>query len=168
MIARYILHIRKSNAKEIGGNGFCASISLAIFPYLSIFSRMLIKTPEEMIQLGREVAEKWATHVLLYGELWAGKTHFVKGFVEGKWLDPYDVQSPTYTYFHDYDGQILHVDMYRLEDEQSLVQKGILQQLQDYDMVLIERPRFTHLYADDYTIVKIEKTSPTERDVTIE
>lgn len=58
--------------------------------------------------------------------------------------------------------------MYRLEDEQSLIQKGILQQLQDYDIVLIERPRFIQLYADDYVVVKIEKTSPTERNVTIE
>lgn len=129
---------------------------------------MLINSPEEMIDLGREVAQKGATHVLLYGELGAGKTHFVKWFVDGMWLDPYDVQSPTYTYFHDYDGTILHVDMYRLEDEQALIQKWILQQLQEYDIVLIEWPKFTSLYADDYTTIKIEKTSPAQRDVSIE
>ena len=119
-----------------------------------------------MIQFGREMSQK-ATHILLYGDLGAGKTHFVKWYVQGRGLDDYQVQSPTYTYFHDYEGKILHVDMYRLEDEQAFIQKGILQQIQDYDIVLIEWPKFTHLFADGYTTIKIDKLSPTERGVTV-
>jgi tRNA A37 threonylcarbamoyladenosine biosynthesis protein TsaE len=42
---------------------------------------MRINSPEAMISFGREMANK-ANHILLYGELGAGKTQFVKGFVE--------------------------------------------------------------------------------------
>ncbi len=127
---------------------------------------MRITTPEAMIQLWRDVSQK-ATHVLLYGELWAGKTHFVKWFVEWLGIDPYKVQSPTYTYFHDYDGKVLHMDMYRLEDKDYFVQKWMLQHINDTDYVIIERPKFTELYADGYIIIEIEKVSENEREVTI-
>ena len=61
------------------------------------------------------------------------------------------------------------MDMYRLEDEDYLVKKGMVQQIQEYDYVIIERPKFTHLYADKgYTTIRIEKISDTEREVTRE
>lgn len=128
---------------------------------------MIISSPEAMIQLWKEMSQR-STHILLYGDLGAGKTHFVKWFVEGLGIDPYKVQSPTYTYFHDYDKKILHMDMYRLEDEKYFIEKWMLQHIDDYDYVLIERPKFTEKYADGYTKVMIEKISPTEREVTIE
>ena len=120
-----------------------------------------------MIQLGYEMSQK-ATHILLHGDLWAGKTHFVKWFVEGLWIDPYKVQSPTYTYFHDYDNKVLHMDMYRLEDKNYFIEKWFLQQISDFDYVVIEWPKFTDLYADWYTTIHIDKISETEREVTIE
>lgn len=127
----------------------------------------VISTPEAMIQLGYEMSQK-ATHILLYGDLGAGKTHFVKWFVEGLWTDAYKVQSPTYTYFHDYDNKILHMDMYRLEDQKYFVEKWFLQQISDFDYVVIEWPKFTDLYADWYVTIHIDKISETERAVTIE
>ena len=33
----------------------------------------------------------------------------------------------------------------------------MLQQIQDFDYVVIEWPKFEHLYADEYMRVKIEK-----------
>lgn len=128
---------------------------------------MLISSPEAMIQLWRDISQK-ANKVLLYWELWAGKTHFVKWFVEWLWIDPYKVQSPTYTYFHNYDEKILHVDMYRLEEEKYFIEKWMLQQIQDFDYVVIEWPKFEHLYADGYMRVKIEKVGEYEREVTID
>lgn len=128
--------------------------------------QMILTSPEAMIQFWKEMSQK-ATHILLYWELWAGKTHFVKGFVEWLWIDPYKVQSPTYTYFHDYDQKVLHFDMYRLEEEEYLIKKWMLQQIQDYDYVVIEWPKFEHLYAEWYTRIKIEKVWENEREVTI-
>lgn len=127
---------------------------------------MLINTPEDMILLWQEMSQK-ASKILLYGELGAGKTHFVKWFVQGLGINPYKVQSPTYTYFHDYDEKVLHFDMYRLESEKYFIQKWMLQQIEDYDYVVIEWPKYEQLYADGYTTIKIEKLSETEREVSI-
>ena len=54
--------------------------------------------------------------VLLYGELGAGKTAFVRGLVEGAGGCPEDVSSPTFVLMQEYAGRRLvhHVDLYRL------------------------------------------------------
>lgn len=53
--------------------------------------------------------------VQLFGDLGAGKTAFVRGFVEGAGLDPDEVSSPTFTIVQAYGGgRVQHVDLYRL------------------------------------------------------
>ena len=55
------------------------------------------------------------TVVLLFGDLGAGKTAFVRGFVEGAGIDPDEVSSPTFTIVQAYGGgRVQHVDLYRL------------------------------------------------------
>ena len=54
--------------------------------------------------------------VQLFGDLGAGKTAFVRGFVEGAGLDPDEVSSPTFTIVQAYGGgRVQHVDLYRLD-----------------------------------------------------
>ena len=54
--------------------------------------------------------------VLLYGELGAGKTAFVRGLATGLNIDPDEVSSPTFTLVQEYAGRLplFHVDLYRL------------------------------------------------------
>ncbi len=54
--------------------------------------------------------------VLLYGDLGAGKTAFVRGLVEGAGGCPDEVSSPTFVLMQEYAGRRLvhHVDLYRL------------------------------------------------------
>jgi tRNA threonylcarbamoyladenosine biosynthesis protein TsaE len=63
--------------------------------------------------------------VLLYGELGAGKTAFVRGLARGLGVDPREVASPTFVLLTSHPGRLTlhHADLYRLRgdgDEREL------------------------------------------------
>ncbi|MDR0607422.1 MAG: tRNA (adenosine(37)-N6)-threonylcarbamoyltransferase complex ATPase subunit type 1 TsaE [Candidatus Peribacteria bacterium] len=105
---------------------------------------MYISSPEAMHQFGKALAHQHHS-ILLSGDLGAGKTTLAKGFAAGLGINPVQVQSPTYTYLNVYDQKLLHLDMYRLERFDQLVEKGILEQMDHYDYLLIERPKWIEM-----------------------
>lgn len=66
------------------------------------------------------------TVVALTGSLGAGKTTFVRGFVEGLGIDPAAVSSPTFALIHEYAGEtpVYHFDAYRLDDPREFADLG--------------------------------------------
>ena len=125
----------------------------------------LIHSPADMKKIWSEIAQ---THpiVLLEWELWAGKTTFAKGYAEGLGINSEQVQSPTYTYLNVYDDKLLHLDFYRLEHFDEIVEKGILDQMEQYEYILIEWPKWIEkLWLSDVLHLQINKCWEFEREI---
>ena len=126
---------------------------------------MLIRSPEEMYNYWKSLSNKNKV-LLLKWELWAWKTTLIKWFAEWLWIDPEKVQSPTYAYVNIYDDKLLHIDMYRLSSYDELIEKGILNQISDFDNVVIEWPKWENeLDLEDPLIIQIDKISAQDREV---
>jgi len=78
--------------------------------------------------------------VYLQGELGAGKTTFARSLIQSLGYDG-NVKSPTYTLVETYEAggkQIVHFDLYRLEDPEELHALGYRELIARADIVLIE------------------------------
>src|SRR5436309_2956546 len=78
------------------------------------------QSEEQTYATAKELARtsKIPAHILLYGDLGAGKTVFAKGLAEGFGITDVDeVSSPTFTLINQYAGRvrIYHIDLYRIE-----------------------------------------------------
>ena len=101
-----------------------------------------IKSVEEMMKLGAAAARlATAGSVIgLVGDLGAGKTHWVKGFVAEMGCAA-EVTSPTFGLVHEYRGgrmPISHFDFYRLESAEELIALGWDEYLEAGGVVVAE------------------------------
>lgn len=88
---------------------------------------------QETFRLAENLARQFQGDelVLIIGELGAGKTVFVKGLASGLGVKAVDsVCSPSFTLVNIYSGRVelIHVDLYRLEDPEEIDDLG----LEDY------------------------------------
>jgi tRNA threonylcarbamoyladenosine biosynthesis protein TsaE len=86
------------------------------------------KNAEETVSFGRRYGRdaRRGDVFALRGDLGAGKTQFVKGFVAGVGSKA-DVTSPTFVLIHEYgDGPlpVYHFDFYRVESREALSRLG--------------------------------------------
>lgn len=126
--------------------------------------KRIVHSPEEMHQLWIELA-KSESILFLVGDLWAGKTTFTKWFAEWLWLNPNNVQSPTYTYVNIYDEKLLHIDLYRLDSFEDLIEKWIMDLINEYEYILIEWPkRIEKMNLSWAKTLEIKKLSDQERE----
>ena len=85
-------------------------------------------SPEETEAAGEKLAkvlsDRPSAFVALYGEMGVGKTAFVRGFCRPFGIDR--VKSPTYTVANEYRGSktVIHMDLYRIKDEDDLLSVG--------------------------------------------
>lgn len=86
------------------------------------------KSAEETVEVGRRYgyAAGKGDVLALAGDLGAGKTQFVKGFVAGLESSA-EVTSPTFVLIHEYGGgrlPVYHFDFYRLENRNAILRLG--------------------------------------------
>ena len=107
--------------------------------------------------------------VLLFGELGAGKTAFVRGLARGVGANPGEVSSPTFTLVQEYAGPrltLFHVDLYRLAPAE-IDDLGLEELVSGDGVVAIEwAERWTRL-PDAATEVRIEEAGEDRRRIQI-
>ena len=105
---------------------------------------LFIPNPAAMEQLGRELSAccPGGTRIFLQGELGAGKTTLVRGFMRGLGFHG-RVKSPTYTLVEPYEigEQIIHhIDLYRIREARELETLGWRDYLDSNGICLLEWP----------------------------
>jgi tRNA threonylcarbamoyladenosine biosynthesis protein TsaE len=108
----------------------------------SVYSEYLASI-NETEALGARLGRSHPTNAVIYlkGELGAGKTSFVRGFIQSLGHQGH-VKSPTYTLIEPYqigEVSIYHLDLYRLSDPEELEYLGLREMLSS-GLCLIEWP----------------------------
>ena len=107
--------------------------------------------------------------ILLYGDLGAGKTAFVRGVAEGLGIAPNDVTSPTFTLIQEYRGGRLplhHVDLYRLHS-MEVGDLGLDEITMENGVTAIEWPDRLPEQFEQAIEVRMEHREGDVRDITI-
>jgi len=126
---------------------------------------------EETVAAGEQFAAALSPGavVLLYGQLGAGKTAFVRGLARGLGAAADDVSSPTFTIIQEYAGRtatLYHVDLYRLEPAE-VDDLGLDELVSGEGIVAIEWAERWRGRPDDAIEVTIEDAGGERREVRI-
>jgi tRNA threonylcarbamoyladenosine biosynthesis protein TsaE len=136
------------------------------------------KSAEETVKLGEQFASEYlhsGSLVLLRGELGAGKTQFAKGIAHFFGLREDEISSPTYALVNEYEishngiEKLYHLDCYRFEKPEELIELGVEEYLYPHNAItIIEWPERIEAFLPKERIeVVIEIISPNERKIVI-
>lgn len=106
--------------------------------------KVVCKSERETRELARQVGKQANAGdiICLKGELGAGKTHFVKGFVTAFGIESEVVSSPTFSIINVYEGElsVYHFDCYRLKSTDEALEIGAEEYLYGDGVSIIEWP----------------------------
>lgn len=138
-------------------------------------------SPSKTFDMGKELAKLLAPGnvLLLFGDLGAGKTAFVKGIAAGLGIQERRVTSPSFGLIHEYEGgriPLAHADLYRLGpniSEDGLEEIGFYEYLHGKWVLAVEWPEYCpdfvkSLAKDDTITIYISWRGAEEREITIE
>lgn len=89
----------------------------------------LTHSEAETFDLAKRLAATLApgSTILLYGDLGAGKTVFVRGLAAGLGIDATEVTSPTFVLLQEYHGSLdlFHADLFRVDHQVAVEDLGL-------------------------------------------
>lgn len=131
--------------------------------FMYIIARFEVETKKIAADLAATL--KGGDIVTLQGELGAGKTTFAKGVAEALGIEE-EITSPTFTLMNIYNlktlkhrntEKLVHIDTYRLKDEQELIQIGVEDYLGDKNTIcLIEWPEKIKSLLQRKNVIKVK------------
>ena len=107
--------------------------------------------------------------ILLKGELGTGKTLITKAAVSALGYQG-DVTSPTFNLVQEYQAEveIIHMDLYRLDRSEELLDIGFEDYLNREALIFIEWPELAlPLIPADFIFINLEKISADKRKITV-
>jgi len=116
---------------------------------------------EATFELGRKLAESLQPGdvIGLVGDLGAGKTMLTQGVAAGLRVpEAVRITSPTFSLINEYRGgrlAMVHVDLYRIEDDSELEHIGLDEMLENEGVSLVEWCSKFPVLPDDHLLVEI-------------
>jgi tRNA threonylcarbamoyladenosine biosynthesis protein TsaE len=108
--------------------------------------------------------------IALHGQMGAGKTTFVSALCRIKGITS-TIGSPTFSVINEYvypGGNIYHIDLYRLKDEEEAIRTGVEDCLYSGNICLVEWPeRAPGLFNEDTVHVYFETSNDYTRHISI-
>ena len=135
--------------------------------------RYVTTSADETEKVGAELRGqvKDNAFLALFGDLGAGKTAFVRGFIQSALPDAI-VTSPTYNIVNKYtfnNKNIYHFDMYRITDDDDLYSVGFYDYLDNGIIISEWSENIPFAIPDEYVKITIKKLScDNEREITVE
>lgn len=128
-------------------------------------------SPAETINFGNKLAKfiQIPTLILLKGELGTGKTLITKAVASTLGYQG-DVTSPTFNLVQEYQSEIeiIHMDLYRLDRTEELIEIGFEEYLNRDALIFIEWPELAlPLLPADFIFINLEKISAKKRKITV-
>ena len=124
-------------------------------------ARMVLKGLKETEEFGERLGSllQGGDILSLMGDLGAGKTTLTKSIGKGLGVEDY-ITSPTFTLINEYKGRVwvYHFDVYRLEDEEDLLDLGYEDYFYSNGVTIIEwADKIEDILPQNRINIKIEK-----------
>ena len=116
------------------------------------------------------IKESKTNHYFIKGIVGAGKTTLIKQICHELGVKE-TVNSPTFSIINEYKGKnktIFHMDLFRLEDKKEIYNLGVLEYLDNDNLIIIEWPEILlNNFQCHYTLVEISYINSEKRKINI-
>ena len=132
-----------------------------------------VDSEAQTLELGQVIGKNLVPGMVicLKGDLGAGKTTLTRGIVKGFGIDGH-ATSPTFTIINEYDGKykLYHIDTYRIENSDEMVDLGVEDYLPARDGVtVVEWPELIEdLLPKDRLVLTIVPAGVHERKIIVQ